>query len=220
MELQNLYAALAQPTDGLTVSYPISDVNGAQLRPAFVVERLGKLFPDNRLERESGEKEYRLSAIAPALESAGQDPGGPVWRWFAEKPDWAERLTAMKRAAAMTRPKEKLILLHSLYHTQSALKRLTSLAACPVPPETAAGCRSYGEWLLLPLLCRLEAKPLRDIAGVEPENLCGGDESPWQVFLHDIRCGRTERGGKSGGLHPQPQPHHRGGDSGLGPWLQ
>lgn len=86
---------------------------------------------------------------------------------------------------AMTRPKEKLILLHSLYHTQSALKRLTSLAACPVPPETAAGCRSYGEWLLLPLLCRPEAKPLRDLAGVEPENLCGGDESPWQVFLHD-----------------------------------
>jgi len=101
---------------------------------------------------------------------------------------------------AMTRPKEKLILLHSLYHTQSALKRLTSLAACPVPPETAAGCRSYGEWLLLPLLCRLEAKPLRDIAGVEPENLCGGDESPWQVFLHDsedfreVSPIRTERG--------------------------
>ncbi|BAK99429.1 ATP-dependent nuclease subunit A [Oscillibacter valericigenes Sjm18-20] len=86
---------------------------------------------------------------------------------------------------AMTRPKEKLILLHSLYHAQSALKRLASLAACPVPPETAAGCRSYGEWLLLPLLCRPEAKPLRDLAGVEPENLCGGDESPWHVFLHD-----------------------------------
>ncbi|MET0015767.1 helicase-exonuclease AddAB subunit AddA [Oscillibacter sp.] len=86
---------------------------------------------------------------------------------------------------AMTRPKEKLILLHSLYHTQSTLKRLASLAACPVPPETAAGCRSYGEWLLLPLLCRPEAKPLRDLAGVEPENLCAGDESPWQVFLHD-----------------------------------
>ncbi|MDN0032356.1 helicase-exonuclease AddAB subunit AddA [Oscillibacter valericigenes] len=86
---------------------------------------------------------------------------------------------------AMTRPKEKLILIHSLYHAESTLKKLASLAACPVPPETAAGCRSYGEWLLLPLLCRPEAGALREMAGVEPENLCGGDESPWQVFLHD-----------------------------------
>lgn len=86
---------------------------------------------------------------------------------------------------AMTRPKEKLILLHSLYHAQSKLKQLASLASCPVPPETAAGCRSYGEWLLLPLLCRPEAKPLRDFAGVEPETLCAGNETTWQVFLHD-----------------------------------
>ncbi|MPM56327.1 ATP-dependent helicase/nuclease subunit A [bioreactor metagenome] len=86
---------------------------------------------------------------------------------------------------AMTRPKEKLILLHSLYHAQSKLKQLASLAACPVPPETAAICRSYGEWLLLPLLCRPEAKPLRDLAGVEPENFYAGDENTWQVFIHD-----------------------------------
>ena len=86
---------------------------------------------------------------------------------------------------AMTRPKEKLILIHSLYSAENALKKLTSLAACPVPPETAAGCRSYGEWLLLPLLCRPEAKPLRDLAGVEPEKLNGGDETPWQIFIHD-----------------------------------
>ncbi len=45
IELQNLYAALAQPTAGLTVSYPVTDVSGAELRPAFVVERLRKLFP-------------------------------------------------------------------------------------------------------------------------------------------------------------------------------
>lgn len=86
---------------------------------------------------------------------------------------------------AMTRPKEKLILVHSLYHAETALKKLASLAACPVPPETAAGCRSYGEWLLLPLLCRMEAKPLRELAGVEPETMNIGDSSPWQVFLHD-----------------------------------
>ena len=32
IELQNLYAALAQPTAGLTVSYPVTDVSGSELR--------------------------------------------------------------------------------------------------------------------------------------------------------------------------------------------
>ncbi|MEG1593621.1 MAG: ATP-dependent nuclease subunit B, partial [Oscillibacter sp.] len=45
IELQNLYAALAQPTEGLTVSYPVADLSGGELRPAFVVGRLRTLFP-------------------------------------------------------------------------------------------------------------------------------------------------------------------------------
>ena len=45
IELQNLYAALAQPTAGLTVSYPVTDVSGSELRPAFVVERLRTAVP-------------------------------------------------------------------------------------------------------------------------------------------------------------------------------
>ena len=45
IELQNLYAALAQPTEGLTVSYPAADVTGAELRPAFVVDRAAGPVP-------------------------------------------------------------------------------------------------------------------------------------------------------------------------------
>lgn len=85
---------------------------------------------------------------------------------------------------AMTRPKEKLILVHSLYHAETALQKLASLASCPVLPETAAECKSYGEWLLLPLLCRSEAAPLRELAGVEPELPWGGDDAPWEVSVH------------------------------------
>ena len=33
IELQNLYAALVQPREGLVVSYPTADVSGAELRP-------------------------------------------------------------------------------------------------------------------------------------------------------------------------------------------
>ena len=86
---------------------------------------------------------------------------------------------------AMTRPKEKLILVDALYHAESRLQKLAAVASCPVQPETVASCRTFGEWLLLPLLCRPEAQPLRDLAGVELECLYEGDTAPWQVFCHD-----------------------------------
>ena len=101
IELQNLYAALAQPTEGLTVSWPVADVSGAELRPAFVVDRLLTLFPALRIQREPAAKPYRLTAPLPALESAV--PGGALWRRLEEEPAFRPRLEAMARAAAQTR---------------------------------------------------------------------------------------------------------------------
>ena len=86
---------------------------------------------------------------------------------------------------AMTRPKEKLILVDALYHAESRLKKLAAGAACPVLPETVASGRSFGDWLLLPLLCRPEAAPLLALAQAEPGGLYTGDTIPWQVFCHD-----------------------------------
>lgn len=101
VELQNLYAALAQPTEGLTVSWPVTGVSGAELRPAFVVDRLLALFPALRVEREPASRPYRLTAPLPALESAA--PGGALWRRLEEEPSLRPRLEAMERAAAQTR---------------------------------------------------------------------------------------------------------------------
>lgn len=101
VELQNLYAALAQPTEGLTVSWPAADVSGAELRPAFVVDRLLALFPALRVEREPASRDYRLTAPLPALESAV--PGGALWGWLEEEPAFRPRLEAMAHAAAQTR---------------------------------------------------------------------------------------------------------------------
>nr|WP_325211329.1 helicase-exonuclease AddAB subunit AddA [uncultured Oscillibacter sp.] len=85
---------------------------------------------------------------------------------------------------AMTRPKEKLILVDSLYFAETRLQRLAASAACPAPPEAVAACRSFGEWLLLPLLCRPEAEPLRALAGAEvPPAPCSG--APWEIAVHD-----------------------------------
>ncbi len=101
IELQNLYAALAQPTQGLTVSWPVADVSGGVLRPAFVVDRLLALFPSLRIEREPPARDYRLTAPLPALESAV--PGGALWRELEGVPAFRPRLEAMGRAASQTR---------------------------------------------------------------------------------------------------------------------
>ena len=101
---------------------------------------------------------------------------------------------------AMTRPKEKLILVDSVYNAEKQLQRLAAVASCPVAPETVAGCKTFGEWLLLPLLCRPEAVALR--VGGEVENLYTGNTSPWQVFIHDgddyrQRYGKREFSGET-----------------------
>ena len=64
------------PRRACPVSYPVTDVTGAELRPAFVVEPAAvSLFPMLRLERGGPDKEYRFTAPA-----AGTGGGGTVPR--------------------------------------------------------------------------------------------------------------------------------------------
>lgn len=130
IELQNLYAALAQPTEGLAVSWPVTDVSGAELRPAFVVDRLLALFPDLRVEREPAAKPYRLTAPLPALESAA--PGGALWRRLEEEPALRPRLEAMARAAAQTRGSLSPRAVRALYGERVSLtaSRLERIRTC------------------------------------------------------------------------------------------
>jgi len=105
---------------------------------------------------------------------------------------------------AMTRPKEKLILVDSMYFAPGRIRKAAAMASCPVLPETVAAGKTFGDWILLPLLCRPEAASLRAFAEAEVDFLYTGDTSPWQVFIHDseefrekprYRCGReTEEG--------------------------
>lgn len=91
---------------------------------------------------------------------------------------------------AMTRPKEKLILVDTVYGTEKKLQKLASVTGCPIRPESVADGKSFGDWLLLALLTRPEASTLRDAAGVEPDSLWTGDDSPWDVFTHDAEAFR------------------------------
>ncbi|MCI8398853.1 MAG: ATP-dependent nuclease subunit B [Oscillibacter sp.] len=130
IELQNLYAALAQPTERLTVSYPVTDLSGGALRPAFVVDRLLSLFPDLRVEKEDNRRAYRLTAPLPALESAV--PGGKLWRWFGETASFRPRLQAMERAASLTRGSLSPEAVRGLYGRQITMtaSRLERLRSC------------------------------------------------------------------------------------------
>ena len=95
-ELQNIYACLAQPTERLTVSWPVGDISGAQLRPSFVVQRMEKLFPDLHVLREDGA--YRRMLPATALELAGSDRA--LERYFRQRGGYDRVLDAMDRGRA------------------------------------------------------------------------------------------------------------------------
>lgn len=102
----------------------------------------------------------------------------------------------------MTRAKEKLILTASMPAAGRRMKELGALSALPVPAETVDGGRSMAEWILLPLLRRWEAAPLRDLAGQEAEDFSLTEDALWQVFLHKDAPGiclpaGTEAGGNS-----------------------
>ena len=113
MELSYLYAALAQPTDRLTVTWPAAGLDGSPLRPSFVVGRVRTLLPGAASEAEDAA--CRLTAPIPALELAGGDPGGPLWRYFEEAPRWQSALAAMDRAAHMTRGRLSPAAVETLY---------------------------------------------------------------------------------------------------------
>ena len=129
-ELQNIYAALAQPTERLTVSYPVTDLTGAQLRPAFVVERMLRLFPALTVRREDPAERAQIPATA--LELAGEDPGGPLWRYFAADERYAPVLSAMERARQMGRGRLSPEAVRALYGStfRMSASRAERLRSC------------------------------------------------------------------------------------------
>ena len=100
---------------------------------------------------------------------------------------------------AMTRPQEKLILVDAMHHAQTRMERLIPLASCPALPESVRSGKNFGDWLLLPLLCRPEAAPLRALADMSTEALCTGGGAPWRVELHDGAAFRDPPARRPGG---------------------
>ena len=110
-ELQNIYACLAQPTEQLHISWPVTDVTGAELRPSFVVERVRLLFPKLKVQREDGA--YRMTLPATALCAAGENEA--LRRYFQGQSQYAAALAAMARARRMERGRLSPEAVQSLY---------------------------------------------------------------------------------------------------------
>ncbi len=132
IELQNLYAALAQPTDRLWVTWPASDLAGAPLRPSFVVGRVRALLPGTPEETDRGALPSRLSALVPALELAGGERGEELRRFFQESGRWSEALEAMDRAARMQRGRLSPPAVETLYGRsyRMSASRIDKVSSC------------------------------------------------------------------------------------------
>ena len=83
---------------------------------------------------------------------------------------------------AMTRAKEKLILVDCMRYAQKRVCDLISLSELPLAPETAGNVSCPGDWVLLPLLATQSAAMIHDWAGMEPEEIHGAADG-WSVSL-------------------------------------
>lgn len=80
---------------------------------------------------------------------------------------------------AMTRAREKLVLVASYADADKELEKLSG-SPLPVPPQVLRGARSAADWLLMPALRRSDARALRDGAGCPPAE---GEGAPWLIRL-------------------------------------
>ena len=91
---------------------------------------------------------------------------------------------------ALTRAKEKLILVDAMKHGEKHLRELTALSGVPVQPEAVSGAKCPGDWLLLPLLHTAAAGELHQFAGLWPQELDEGPEG-LTIHLHHVGGGET-----------------------------
>jgi len=92
---------------------------------------------------------------------------------------------------ALSRAKEKMILVDCMKKGRKRVQDLCAVACCPVAPQAVADGRALGDWVLLPLLCKPEAACLREWADAQVDTLfC--DAPAWDVHLWVNPAAETE----------------------------
>ncbi len=130
MEMVYLYAVLAQPTEGLYISWPRTDISGTELRPAFLVGRIEKLFPMLCVKETSNDR--LLAAPIPALEEAGRQECSSLWSYFEEKQAQKSFLEGMRRAKTLDRGKLSRDAVRTLYgdEIKMSASRMDQVNSC------------------------------------------------------------------------------------------
>lgn len=181
----DMQAAQVQPggSDGVSIM-SIHKSKGLQF-PVCIVAGCGRNFTGDLAEDVLLHPDLGLGVKL-------KDPQGPARYTTTAREAIALETARAARAeelrvlyVAMTRPKEKLILVASMKSAPRRLQRLAALAHYPVPAETVAAAGSMAEWLLLPLLRRPEAAALLDLAGIDVPPLATKDR-PWQVVCREL----------------------------------
>jgi ATP-dependent helicase/nuclease subunit A len=123
----------------------------------------------------------------------------------------AKKLTAEMMAeelrvlyVAMTRAREKLIIVSTFADADKELSKLTKDASSPVPPVVLENTRSMAGWILLAALTRPEAKPLR--TGETPASIDCGE--PWVIRKVSAQAAPEFNKNKVPELRERPAPDH------------
>lgn len=88
---------------------------------------------------------------------------------------------------AMTRAKEKLILVGSGEHLDRSLRKLAlEVTEHGISPYTVRRAKNAAQWLMLCGLCHPDGEALRELAGAGPEIVCREDASPWRIALSEF----------------------------------
>ncbi len=185
-ELQNIYSALTQPTERLYVSYPTVSLDGGALRPAFVVERIRRLLPEVRVQKEDGL--YRLGVPATALEIAGRCPESRLAAYFRRDGESGRVLDAIARAQEMERGRLSPEAVRALYgsQVQMSASRMDRMKSChfgyfmeyglQAKERKTAGFQAPEIGTFIHYLLENVLREVRDRGGfacVEPEELDG-----------------------------------------------
>ena len=103
---------------------------------------------------------------------------------------------------AMTRAKEKLILVDCLKNARSHVQKLSALTELPVPPQVVRSARTMGDWVLQALLCSTEAGAIHAWAGAAP---AVRESAPgWRVYLHENPAAPTVNRAQEGERAGEP----------------
>lgn len=130
-EMTIVYETCALPSDRLIVSYALAGEDGGKGQPSFLVKKLRQLFPGLvPLDERSLEKDFRMTALRPALELAGLRPG--LGRALKGVPGCAPLVERMERAATMERGSLTRPTVEALYgrHVPMSASRMDKYKSC------------------------------------------------------------------------------------------